>query len=55
MSMPFGLELVLVLAALAVVVFVACALPLIFQMWRRHEEFLNRSMNGRLPKESHHV
>ena len=55
MSMPFGLELVLVFAALAVVVFVAFALPLIFQIWRNHKQFLDRSMNARFPKESHHV
>lgn len=55
MTMPFGLELVLVFAALAVVAFVACALPLIFQIWRNHKQFLSRSINGRFPKESHHV
>ena len=33
--MPFGLEFVLVLAALAVVAFVACVLPMLFQVRRR--------------------
>jgi hypothetical protein len=55
MHIPFGLELVLVLAALVVVVFVTVALPLLFQMWRSHKRFLERSINGPFPKESHHV
>jgi hypothetical protein len=55
MSIPFGLELVLILAALAVVVFVAVALPLIIQMWRSHKRFLERSLADRFPKEIHHV
>ena len=33
--MPFGLEFVLVLAALSIVVFVACVLPMVFQVRRR--------------------
>ncbi|HZN55840.1 MAG TPA: hypothetical protein VFB67_11030 [Candidatus Polarisedimenticolaceae bacterium] len=33
--MPFGLEFALILAALAIVVFVACALPVMFQLRRR--------------------
>lgn len=55
MTIPFGLELVLVFAALAVIAFVAVALPLIIQMWRSHKRFLERSLAGRFPKESHHV
>lgn len=55
MTMPFGLEFVLVFAALAIVAFVGVALPLIVQIWRNHRQFLSRSMNDRFPKESHHV
>jgi len=54
-GMPFGLELVLIFAALALVVFVALALPLVFQMSRSHKRFIDRSLNDRFPKESHHV
>jgi len=55
MAMPFGLELVLVFAALAVVAFVACAIPLIFRIWRDQRNLIERSMRQRFPKESHHV
>ena len=55
MHMPVGLEFVLVLAALSVVVFVAVALPLIINMWRSHKRFLERSLGGRFPQETHHV
>ena len=55
MTMPFGLELVLVFAALAIVAFVALALPMIFQIWRNLRQSIDRSLSGRISKESHHV
>jgi len=56
-AMPFGLEFVLVLAALAVVVFVACALPLIFRLLRDHrlKEFFDLYLRDRSRKETHNV
>jgi len=54
---PFGLELVLVFAALAVVVFVACALPLLFRLHRDHrlKEFFDLYLRDQSRKETHHV
>ena len=48
--MPFGLEFVLVLAALSLVAFVACALPMLFQVRRRvmHSLILAENTKGRV-------
>jgi hypothetical protein len=49
-SIPFGLEFVLVFAALTFVALVACAVPIAFQIWRRTSRatLVSDEANGRV-------